>query len=149
MPALVLTGNLSLGLSTGVEDTDIGTATDMSDEVTDFKISATVNTVEVPATMGNKVIHGRGGASDYSITIGYLSNDIANSLFSLLWSALATDTHALFFSGSMRDDAVSATNPEWSGVFIVTEASIGAAAQALSVGSATFPLTGPPTKETS
>jgi hypothetical protein len=143
--ALVLVANLKLGASTGVEETDEGTGVDMTSEVTDFKITGTVNTVVVPAT-GSTIEHGRGGAADYSVTIGYLSNDITGSLFSALWAALSSATHALFFSGTMRGGAPSATNPEWTGILIVTEAIIGGAMKGLSVGSATFPLTGAPTK---
>lgn len=140
--ALVLTGALGLG----------GTGTDFltgqtvhSDEVTAFKVTAKVDTIEVPATMTTP-IHGRGGAVDYSLTISYLANDIASTLFRKLWTALTTATKTLTFSGTMRTGAISATNPVWYGTIVVTEASIGAAAQALSTGQATFPMTGAPTK---
>lgn len=136
--ALVLTGNLQIGA-------DNATAVDLSAEVTQFKLTASVDTVEVPATM-TTVTHGRGGGNDFAITIGYLSNDIAASLFSALWDALSSSTGILFFAGTMRSGSVSATNPRWCGNFVVTEATVGAAAEALSTGSATFPMTGPPTK---
>lgn len=138
--ALVLTANLCIGA-------DNASAVAVTDEVIHFKLGATVNTIEVPAT-ANSPIHGRGGAADFSVTIGYLSNDIASTLFSKLWAALTNGTSSLFFAGTLRNGAVSATNPRWCGRFIVTEASVGAAAEALSTGSATFPLTGAPTKVT-
>ena len=143
--ALVLTGNLKIGTTTGVDETDEAAATEMGPEVISFKIQAIVNTIEVPATM-TAPIHGRGGAADYSITIGYLSNDIASSLFSALYAGLTNTTKTLYFEGSMRTGAITAANPEWSGVFVVTEASVGGVAAGLSQATATFPLTGPPTK---
>lgn len=139
MSALVLTGALMLGGTS----TDFNTpGLDVSAECTAFKIQASVNTIEVPATFGSP-IHGRGGAADYSLTIEYLSNDLAGSTFRKLWTALGG---TLTFSGRMRSAAISATNPEWYGTFVVVEADLGAASQTLSQGSATFPMTGAPTR---
>lgn len=143
MSALVLTGNLQLQAHGGTDDDTTGAA--MADEVTEFKITASVNTVTVPATMTG-VEHGRGGAADYSVTISYLSNDLAGSLFRLLWANLGS---TVVGAGSMRAAAVSATNPEWTFEFVVTEAALGAASQQLSTGSATFPLIAAPSRLTS
>lgn len=139
--ALVLTGSLAFG-GTGTDDLTSDAV--HSDEITSFKVTANVDTIEVPATMTTP-IHGRGGAADYSLTISYLSNDIAGTFFRQLWSKLGT---TLTFSGTMRSGSISATNPVWYGSFVVTEASLGAAAQQLSTGSTTFPMTGAPTKAT-
>lgn len=142
--ALVLTGNLSLGTVLSGNDAAIDAAlVDMSSEVIHFKIGATVNTIEVPSTMTTP-IHGRGGASDFFVEIGYLSNDIAGTLFTMLWTANTTGVGKLLFEGTMRAGVPSAANPSWQGVFVVTEATVGAAAEALSQGQATFPMTGPP-----
>lgn len=139
MSALVLTGALMLGGTS----TDFNTpGLDVSGECTAFKISANVDTIEVPATFSSP-IHGRGGAADYSITIEYLSNDLAGSTFRKLWANLGG---TLTFSGRMRSASISATNPEWYGTFVVVEADLGAASQKLSTGSATFPMTGAPTR---
>jgi hypothetical protein len=151
--ALVLVGNLKLGVPTGVDATDEGTDTDYSAELTEFRIHAVRATVIVPATVGVPE-HGRGGAADYSVTVGYLSNDIASTLFQALFTAATRNSPVgyekmLHFTGSMRAGSVSAANPEWSGYFVVTEAVVGAMAQQLSVGAATFPMIGPPTNETS
>lgn len=140
---LILKANLLLGVSTGVAEDDYLTANDHSDELTALTISAKVDLVEVPAT-GTTDAHARGGAADYSVTLGYLSNDIADTLFLELWEATEAQPKTLFFAGTMRDEAISATNPLWTGVMVVSEAGIGAAAEALSTASATFPLTGAP-----
>lgn len=139
MSALVLTGNLTLSPH-GDPDTTVA-----GDEITELKISATVDSITVPQTMTTDQ-HARGGAADFSVTLSYLSNDEAGSLFRLLWSGLGS---SIVFTGSMRDESVSSTNPSWTGEFIVTEASLGAAAAALSTGSATFPMIGAPVRAVS
>ncbi len=145
---LVLVGNLQLGtVLTGSDAAIDAGLVDVSSEVIHFKIGAKVNTVEVPATMTTPT-HGRGGAADYFIEIGYLSNDIAATLFRMLWTAIQDEPKKLYFEGTMRDEVVSATNPVWNGILVVTEASVGAAAQNLSRGQAVFPLTGAPTQGT-
>lgn len=143
MSALVLTGNLQIQAHGGTDDDTTGILA--AAEITEFKIEATVAAVTVPATMTTDE-HSRGGASDFSVTLSYLSNDLAGSLFRLLFANLGS---TCVFAGSMRADAVSATNPEWTGEFVVTEADLGAASQALSTGSATFPLIAAPTRLTS
>lgn len=143
MSALVLTGNLQLQAHGGTDDDTTGAFA--ADEVTAFKISATVAAITVPATMTQDQ-HDRGGATDFSVTISYLSNDLAGSLFRLLWANLGK---TMVFAGSMRSTSVGATNPEWTGEFVVTEADLGAAAQQLSTGTATFPMIAAPSRLTS
>lgn len=140
MSALVLTGNLQIGPTSG-------SLVDMSAEVTAFHVSAQVDTIEVPATMTTST-HGRGGAADYAVEIGYLSNDIAAALFKMLWDAVDTGTKTLAFTGTMRAGTVTTSNPSWSGTFIVVESTLGSQAETLSQGKATFPMTGPPVKAT-
>lgn len=142
MSALVLTGNLQLQAHGGTDDDSTGTAA--ADEVFEFRIDAQVAAVTVPATMTG-VEHGRGGAADYSVTIGYLSNDLAGSLFRLLYANLGS---TMVFAGSMRNTTVSATNPEWTGEFVVTEAALGGMSQQLSQGTATFPMIAAPSRLT-
>ncbi len=61
----------------------------MSDEVINFKLAAAVTTVAVPATFTTPD-HGRGGANDFSVEVGYLSNDINGRESSTAW-ATATE----------------------------------------------------------
>lgn len=140
MAALVLTGTFKLGN----DDTD---EADHADEIITFKLSAKTDVIEVPATMTTPT-HGRGGSVDWSVTIGYLSNDIAGTVFSLLYDALAGDG-VCYFEGKTRASSIGADNPQYAGSFVVTEASLGGAAEALSQGSATFPMTGAPARTTS
>lgn len=140
MSGLILRGNLKLG-------TTSGTAVEVGSEVIHFKLTAAVDQVEVKETMGTPK-SARGGASDYSVTIGYLANDLAGSLFTALWDAAETATGTLYFEGSLRDDAVGVANPRWSGTLVVTEAAVGGNAEGVSESSATFPLTGAPTQAT-
>ena len=148
MGSLVLTGNLSLGAAS-----DALTDYSATGEITKFKIGASVDTIIVPATMGG-IEHGRGGARDFNIEIGFLSNDIASSVWDLFWSQIIADPVSaaggiIYFSGTIRDEAVSSSNPSYTGSFVVTQADIGGKAETLSVSTATYPMTGPPTVATS
>ncbi len=145
---LVLTGNLMIGATTGVIATDEDAAVDVSSEVTKFTLRANVATVNIPASLSTPKGN-RGGAADYSIDIGLMSTDgTTGALFQTLWTALGTNLKTLLFYGSMRDDVVSAANPAWWGIFIVTAVDLGGAAQTVSLSAGTFPLTGPPTQIT-
>lgn len=128
--ALILKGNLKLGANhAGVAD--------MSAEVIAFKVSAKVDNIAIPATLSTPKA-ARGGSVEYSIDISYLStDDDSATLFRVLWAAVGSASKELYFEGSFRDDAVSATNPVWYGTFIVSGADVGGAAEGLSEGSIT------------
>jgi hypothetical protein len=141
---LILRGNLRIGTSDS-------TAVAVGSEVTDFKVSATADTIDIPATM-NTAKGFRGGAASFQIEIGYLPNDGTQGvIFNILWTAIAdlTGNKELYFEGCFRDAVISATNPLWTGTFICVAAEIGGTMQTLAQSSSTFPLTGPPTKFTS
>lgn len=137
---LVLKGNLALG------GTNIATASDVSINATAFRLSFDTDIVEVPPTL-SKGKRNQAGNVQWSIEIGYLSNDIATSLFRILYAAAVSATGELFFVGSMQDGAVAVTNPRYCGTLIVNAADLGGDAASLSVGSGTFKLKGAPTKE--
>lgn len=137
---LVLKGALSLG------GTNIATASDVSLNATAFKLSFATDIVEVPPTL-SKGKRNLAGNVQWSIEIGYLSNDVATSLYQILYTAAISATGELFFVGSMQDGAVSATNPRYCGTMVVNAADLGGDAAALSVGSVTCKLKGAPTKE--
>lgn len=138
---LFLKGNLKLGTSSG-------SSVEVGDEVTHFAIGVKVDEIEVPETMGTAK-GARAGAADYSVTLGYLSSPQLGGVFRRLFDGIISDSGTMYFEGTLRDAAVSAANPKWSGTFVVTEASIGGDAEALSTAQSTFPMTGAPTKATS
>lgn len=139
--ALVLKGNLGIG------GTNIATATDVSGETTAFKLSFNTDIIEVPATLsaGKRSL---AGGVQYTVEIGYLSTDLADSVFSILYAAATSASKELFFVGSMRDGTVNAANPRYCGTLIVSAADLGADANALSTGTVTCVVKGAPTKET-
>ena len=139
--ALILKGALSLG------GTNIATSEDVSEEATAFKLSFATNIVQVPSTL-SKGERNLAGSQMWSIEIGYLSNDLATSLYRILYAAAISATGELFFQGSLRDGSVTTANPRYCGTMIVSQADVGADAEALSVGSVVCKLKGPPTKET-
>lgn len=141
---LILKGNCKIGA-------DAGGAVDFSDTVYRFIIAGDADEIEIPATLANpKGV--RPGGVKYTVTIEYMSNDtsLTAELFSVFWTALTTDAATpLYFEGTMRDAAASATNPKWSGNFYVTHAALGGDAEGLSTDSVTFTLTAAPTRATS
>jgi hypothetical protein len=144
---LVTKGLVKIGASTGVLATDIAAAVDFSDAILSAKISVNVDTIEVPPTLATPKV-GRAGSKKYQLDLGYLSNDtsLTTELFSVLWTAAGTPDCTLVFAFQARDGAVSATNPQWQGYFIVDSASLGGTAEALSEGSGSFQLTAAPVR---
>lgn len=124
---------------------------DFSDAIPKLILTATADEVDVPQTLATPKTS-RKGAVKYEIQLDYFSNDtsLTTELFAAFWDALDTDTDGeLDFTFKLRNAAVSASNPEWSGTLIVLEASLGGDVGALSSGSVTFPLTGRPARATS
>ena len=123
--------------------------TDYSDAVSKIVLHASADTVEVPQTFATpKTL--RKGPVKYELEIDYLSNDIASQLFDDLFAAIAVgQTGQLAFVVRFRAGAVSASNPQWTGTLVVTDASIGGEAGGLSNGSGTFGCTAAPVKATS
>jgi hypothetical protein len=121
---------------------------DFSDAVTHVMLAVDANEVAVPATLANPT-SARKGSNKYTLNIGFLSNDLAAELFTKLYDAIDTSDGQLAFTLKLRNEAVSASNPEWSGTFVAIHAALGGDAETLSVDSATFTLLGRPTKATS
>lgn len=140
---LILEGTLSIGSTTS-------TLTDYSDAITSFKISATADPIDIPATLGGPKSQ-RKGPVLYELEISYLSNDtdVTAELFRVLWTAVSTTGTAtagqLAWSANLRDGATTTANPKWTGTMIVMGAEIGGDASDLSSGSGTFALTAAPT----
>jgi hypothetical protein len=140
---LILRGNLRVG-------TNDTTAVAVGNEITDFTVSATADIITIPATMNNPVGY-RGGAAHFEIKIGYLSTDGTDGVFfPMIWAAIASPTgnKQLYFEGCLRDAVISASNPLWTGTFIVSGANVGGTVQTVSVDSLTFPLIGAPVIQT-
>lgn len=137
-----LAGNLSIGQDAA---TPIMIAVD--NFVTSFVLGVAVDQVEIPQTMGTDKT-ARPGSRTYSITVNYINDPTANGFFDLLYTAAIGDGY-LFFSGNQFDGATSTSNPQWSGEFIVSGAETGGDVGSFGQTSATFTLTGRPTKATS
>jgi hypothetical protein len=139
MAVLVLKGNLKLGADSSSE-------TDVSDEILSFTISAERDLVTVPPTLATPKVS-RAGTTEYFVEIGYLStDDDTTSVFQQMWTALGSAAGTMYFEGSFTDAVVSATNPLWSGTFVVVGAGVGGDAEGLSQFSARHPLTAAPTR---
>lgn len=137
---LLLTGNLK------INDVDV------SDQVTSFAFTGTRDSIEIPATFGQRKSF-RGGNDSYEVEISYLSDVDTTALTQIFWAALADadgtpEAGTVEVSGTLRPGAVSATNPEWSGVALVTGTSLGGEVNTVGTDSQTFPLQDRPTQST-
>lgn len=125
------------------------TYVDVSGEVTAVQLHATVDTIDVPRTAAFPpgVL---AGDPHNTIEIGYLATPgTPGAFFPLLESAIAASDGSLLFQFRFTTSAVSVTNPQYTGIFVVTAADVGGTMGTLSVGSSTFPLNGTWTKATS
>lgn len=140
---LVLKGNLKIGPVAG-------SLVDVSEQVTGYTIMASRDTVQVPATLSGPK-SARAGGVQYQLKVDYFASDgsASDDLLRVFWATFGTADGQLAFSANTEDGATSATNPLWSGTFIVTGAQLGGAAEGLSTDSQTFPMTGAPTIATS
>lgn len=121
---------------------------DFSDAITKAVLVAEADEIVVPATLAGPKVSRKGGVK-YSLQLDYLSNDVSATaeLFGVLWTEVTNPAGAgLAFELQMRDGTVSATNPKWTGTFIVLATQLGGDADGLSLSSSTFPLTGVPTR---
>lgn len=138
-PLLVLKGEIKIGATSG-------TATSYKAEVTSVVLKKSRDTVEIPATLGTGRKDRKAGAVMNEITINVIGDVQATSLWAALWAAMDTDSGEQYFECLLKDGAVGALNPKFSGQMVVTEASIGAASGTLSQFSVTMPINGDITK---
>ncbi len=129
---LILTGTLKLA------------ATDVSAEVTGLIIKGTVADVVVPATLSAGISHA-GGAQKYELQIDYLSDDSATTtLFGILWTAIASASKEITYSGRLHPGVIGVGNPQYDGSIVVSAADLGGAVEGLSSSSLTCTATGAP-----
>lgn len=131
---LILTGNLEIN------------GTDVSEQVTQFKFAAARAEVEIPQTFGTRQSVA-GGADTYEVMIDYLADVDATSLTQIFWAAIADVDGTVEVAGTFRPGVVSATNPRWVGIALVTAAGLGGEVSTVAVDSQTFPLLDRPTFE--
>lgn len=133
---LILTGTLKIA------------TVDVSAEVTQMIIKGAVTDVVVPATLTQGITHA-GGAQKYTLQIDYLSDDASTGLlFSLLWTAVATASKEVAYSGRLHPGVVSVANPQYDGIIVVSAAGVGGALEGLSTGTMTCTTTGTPVVST-
>lgn len=123
-------------------------ATDVSDQVTSFKIMGTRDQIDIPATFGSKASYAAGNDT-YEVEIEYLSDMDATAVTQLLWTELDDTDGTVVLTGTFEDGAVSAANPEFTMTAVVTGVGVGGEVNTVGLDSQTFPLTGRPTQATS
>ncbi len=86
---------------------------DVSNELSHAMLKFVVDTVAVPATLGQPKSN-RGGGVYAVLELGWLATDgSAGTLWGLMQTAAATATKTLDFYLKMRDGAESPPNPAW------------------------------------
>lgn len=139
---LQLRGNKKIGIG------DAGTPADVDDQVIDFRIVAKRATVEVPKTYGQRKSF-RAGDDDYTLEIRFLQDiDPTEAISMIFWDAIGDPTGTINFTATLHDGAVSASNPEWSGIGVVTGADLGGTVDATGITTVSMPLKARPTKST-
>lgn len=120
--------------------------TDLSDHVTSVSLDDSVADIDTTnfASGGN---HTRtGGLKDGSITIDFQNDFAAGSVDAVIWGARGTNVTVTVKATSA---ATSATNPQYSGSFLVNQYKLGGKVGDLSTTSVTWPRSGALTRATS
>ena len=133
---LVLSGSLTID---GV---------DVSAQVKSFRFAGTRVNVPIPATFDTDMSFAAGPGS-WQVEIEYLSDVDSDALTQVFWLAMTTAPHLVEVSGTVRAGAVSATNPRWYGLAVVTSWGLGGGHYELGTDSVVFNLTAAPTQSTS
>jgi len=127
--ATQLEGNITIG------------ATDHSDDITSLVINGTKATTEGGKTFGDASPTTEVGGAEWSVTINFNHDEGASdNVWSTLYTAFLTDSSEAAFTATLKDEAVSATNPEWSGTIIVTDLDIGGTVGDKKQQSKTYPM---------
>lgn len=116
-------------------------AVDYSDEITSLVINMRRNTTTRPATFGNANRSQKAGDAENSITINFVNDVVGAALQQELFDAILTDSAELAFTATLKDAAVGADNPTYSGTMIVTDLDIGGDVGVENQQRKTYPLT--------
>lgn len=137
---LILQGNKQIGPG------NAGALVNVDDQVIEFRIVAKRSTVEIPATFGKRKSYGAAD-DEYALEIRFLQDTDAAALSEVLWTALGDATGTINFSATMRDGAISATNPAWTGIAVVTGSDLGGKVNDVGITTVSFPLVDRPAKD--
>lgn len=129
-----LEGNIKFGA-------DSGSATDYSLEVASLMIGQKRTTTKRPATFGNANASDKAGEKVDSLTVNFLNDVASTSLTAELDTAINTDSAELYWEGTLIDAAVSADNPKYSGVCVITDLDIGGDVGVQNTQRKTWPIT--------
>jgi hypothetical protein len=131
-----LEGNIQLG-------TGPGSVTDYSLDISALVINRRRNTVTKPGTFGNPVVEEKASTNQYTVTAVFAGNEgDATGVWAEIWDAMDTDASEVYFEGTFKEGAVSASNPKFTGYIIVTDTDAGGTVGELKQQSKTWPARG-------
>lgn len=128
-----LEGNIQLGSGPG-------SLTDYSLDISALIIEKIRNTVQKPGTFGNANVEEKASTTQYRVQVVFAGNEgDATGVWAEIWDAMDTDTSELYFEGSFKEGAISATNPRFTGYMICTQNMAGGTVGQLKQVSVTWP----------
>ncbi len=129
-----LEGNIKFGSTTA--------DTSYNSSVTSLVITRATDIITVPKTFANALTDSIAGGETQTLTVNFLGDPLsASSFWAELWDAMDTDDKTLYFAGTLNDStSVSATNPKFSGVVVVSSLDTGGQVGELRAQSQTFPI---------
>lgn len=92
--------------------------TDLSDHITSLSLPVTVDEIEKQAFGDSWKERHTGALKDWTATINFNQDFAASEVDATIWPLLGTSAA---FVGKPTSDAVSATNPSYSGNFLVSQ----------------------------
>ncbi len=120
-------------------------ASDVSDQVMQFKFAGARSEINVPATFGKRESF-EGGSDTYTVQIDFLQDVDATALSIILWDALTDPVGTIVVSGSLRDGPVGADNPLFTATAVVTAVGLGGTVNTVGTDSVTLRLKDRPVK---
>jgi hypothetical protein len=123
---------------TGIPDTV--SLTEFGAEITSLVINRTRETVARPPTFANAASEQRAGAKADSVTINFFGDETtAADFWNMAWEATELAPCELYFEATWKLGPVSATNPKFTGIVMVTDLELGGTVNEYKQQSKTWP----------
>jgi hypothetical protein len=132
VPFIQLEGTIKIGPT--------GSLVDYSAAITSLTITKTRQLVTRPATFADARETQHAGPESDTITINFLNDEAASGFWVELWDAINTDSAELDFDALYKPGAVGASNPRYTGRFVVAQLDQGGDVGALAQQRQTYPV---------
>lgn len=135
-----LEGSIKFSTLDAEGDPDPLTLAEYGDEISSLVIKRTRLAVTKPPTFANAQQIMRAGAKEDSLTINFFGDEtVASKFWTLVWTATETSPCELYFEATWKTGSVSADNPKFSGIALITDLDIGGTVNEYKQQSKTWP----------